>query len=376
MDPFTVAALVALVLAGGGAVSVAVTTGRKASRREAMRQAVLAPIPCGSHEPVSLFDVFWDLGASEFALAMMAHRDVLLDSGADKARLVHTLGAEIERCGGRAAYIAEQLEAIEEYYRDHNAAGDRRKVLSLAAPLRKMLPATGETSVGAQLDVSYAGEITGGVADRGDWRRGANVGPLDAGTDEAGAEIDVDAAVGNDMQRLLHSLFGNGSIVKEAKRWFALRTARKLRDTLDQALTELHGTFVAHLRDEPQCLANLHDSARRWDAEASRVQALLRDATYKGRSWALCAEVLAHEAITMAGALASTAHTNVDETLARIEALAGSGQAAMAGYLVYVNRYAFFAGYTVRCEALVRRVDLALGQLAQELRQLEHKGVL
>ena len=339
-----------------------------------MREAVRAPVPCGSHAPVSLFDVFWDLGASEFALAMMAHRDVLLSDADDVARLVHTLGAEIERSGGRAAYIAEQLEAIEEYYRDHNAAGDRRKILSLAAPLRKMLPAAGAASAGSQVDVSYAGQITGGVADRDAWRSGTQVGPLSQG--EQDHEIDVDAAVATDVQTLLKTLFGSGSILKEAKRWFAMRTARKLRDDLDSGLEELQRIFAAHLRTEPQCLANLHDSARRWEAEGVRVAALKADATYKDQSWAMCADVLADEAITMADALARTAHSNVDETLARIESLATSNEAAMAGYLVYVNRYAFFAGHTGLCEDVVGRVDRALASLATELRRLSQEGVL
>ena len=376
MDPFTIAALIALAVAGSGAAAVGVVASRRASKRQAMREAVRAPVPCGSHAPVSVFDVFWDLGASEFALAMMAHRDVLLSDGDDVSRLVHTLGAEIERSGGRAAYIAEQLEAIEEYYRDHNAAGDRRKILSLAAPLRKMLPAAGATSTGSQVDVSYAGQITGGVADRDVWRSGGQVGPLSQGDEDNNIEVDVDAAVATDVQTLLKSLFGNGSILKEAKRWFAMRTARKLRDELDRGLEELHRIFAAHLRTEPQCLANLHDSARRWEAEGVRVAALKADATYKGQSWAMCADVLADEAIIMADALARTAHSNVDETLARIDSLATSNEAAMAGYLVYVNRYAFFAGHTGLCEAVVGRVDRALASLANELRRLGQQGVL
>lgn len=343
-----------------------------------MRAAVRSPVPCGEHAPVSLFDIFWDLGASEFSLAMMAHRGILLDDAVDFSHLVHTLGEEIVRSGGRASYVSEQLEAIEEYYRDHNGAGDRRKILSLAAPLRKMLPAAGQTNAGSHVDVSYAGAISGGVADRETWRTGTQVGGLALGTasETEDRDIDVDAAMGGDVQRLLGSLFGGGSVINEAKRWFKMRDARKLRDGLDQALTRLHQIYAGHVRLDAQAQANLHDSAHRWEAEITRTLALQQEAAYKGQPWALCAEVLAEEAVTLARALATQAHANVDETLAHIDALAQRNETAMAGYIVYVNRYAFFAGRTAVCEEAVRQVELALGQLATELQRLKRDGVL
>lgn len=337
-----------------------------------MRHAVRAPIPCGPHAPVSLFDIFWDLGSSEFALAMMAHRGVLLDDAHDSSRLVHTLGDEIARCGGRSAYVAEQLESIEEYYRDHLQPGDRRKVLSLAAPTHKMLPARGETGGTAHVGVSYAAAIDG-VSDRDAWRTGTQVGPLGLGQS---GDLDVDAAVDLDVQRLLGSLFGGGSVLAEAKRWFALREARKLRDTLDHALTSLFEVYATHVRGDGQVLANLHDSGLRWEAEVTRTQAMRQDATYREQPWGTCADVLAEEAITLAQALAAQAHSNVDETLARLDELAAAKETAMAGYLVYVNRYAFFAGRTGLCDEAVRLVEVALGQLATELKRLQRDGVL
>ncbi len=338
-----------------------------------MRQAVRAPVPCGSHAPVSLFDIFWDLGSSDFALAMMAHRGILLDTPSASSALVHTLGEEIVRSGGRAAYVSEQLEAIEEFYRDHAAAGDRRKVLALAAPVRKMLPAAGTSAGTGHVDVSYALAIPGGVADRDAWRSGTQVGPLDLGRS---GEIDVDAAIDTDLPRLLGSLFGEGSVVREAKRWFALRDARKLRDALDRALTQLYEIYAAHVRNDPQTLTNLHDSGRRWEAEVTRTRAMQQDGAHHEQSWGLCADVLAQEAVTLAQALAAQAHANVDETLERIDQLASRNERAMAGYLVHVNRYAFFAGRTGLCDEAVRQVDLALGQLATELQRLQRDGTL
>lgn len=372
MDPLTIGLIAAVVAAvGGGAATV--IRARRSSQREAMRAAVRAPVPCGAHAPVSLFDVFWDLGASEYALAMMAHRGILIDDPAVHGPAMAALGEQIVDSGGRAAYVAEQLEAIEEYYRDHNAAGDRRKMLALAAPTAKMLPAAG---TGA-LAVSYAAQIHGGVDDRQGWRADRPPEALSHGTTEdAAATEDLDTLIATDVQSLLRAIFSNGSVWGEAKKWFALREARRLKERLDRALGDLHGLYVAHVRADVASRTNLEDAARRWEAEATRTAAVCQQVQRGKEPWRLCAEVLAEEAVTLARALAEHSRANVTETLARIDALADEGEHAMAGYLVYVNRYAFFVGKQAVCESAVRAIDSALGELRVELRRLRREGSL
>ncbi|MCR9164638.1 MAG: hypothetical protein ACE37F_13635 [Nannocystaceae bacterium] len=366
MDPITLALLATLAVAAATGGTVATVRARRQTRREAMRAAVRAPVPIGHESPISLFDVFWDLGASDLALTMMAHRGVLLERPEDKAKLVHTLGEEVVRSGGRAAYVAEQLEAIEEVFRKQRSAGTRALPPALAAPDRKMLPAASDA-------VAYANETPVGLAKRDAWRSGGQVGPLDGGGSD---DIDIDAAVGTDGQALLRILFAGGSMVSEARRWFAMRQARTLRDQLDGALTKLHADFVAHVRHDAAALGNLHDSGRRWEAEVTRLEALHQADAGQDAAWAVCAEVLIEESMTLARALAVQAHANVQHTLARIDELAASGQVAMAGYLVYVNRYAFFAGRTALAEASIVEVESALGRLGTELQRLRRDGVL
>ncbi|MCR9164636.1 MAG: hypothetical protein ACE37F_13645 [Nannocystaceae bacterium] len=48
----------------------------------------------------------------------------------------------------------------------------------------------------------------------------------------------------------------------------------------------------------------------------------------------------------------------------------------MAGYLVHVNRYAFFGGRTALAEASIVEVESALGRLGTELQRLRRDGVL
>ncbi len=76
-----------------------------------------------------------------------------------------------------------------------------------------------------------------------------------------------------------------------------------------------------------------------------------------------------------AARMAQAAERNVTETLARIDELAGGGQRAMAGYLVYVNRHALFVGRMSVCEDEVTAVERASAALRVELLQLERKGL-
>lgn len=378
MDPLTIGVIAAIVAAVGGGAAASVVRARRTSRREAMRQAVRAPVPCGAHAPVSLFDVFWDLGASEYALAMMAHRGVLIDDPSAHGPAMMTLGEQIVAAGGRAEYVAEQLDAIEEYYRDHNTAGDRRTMLALAAPATKMLPPAGGTSGTGTLQVSYAAQIHGGVDDRQGWRSGQQPGALSSGTaaEPTATTDDLDTLIATDVQSLLQAVFGNGSLWGEAKKWFALRGARKIKERLDAALSELHQLYTDHVRADATSHTNLQDAARRWEAEATRTSAVHQQVQESGETWQLCADVLAEEAVAMARALADQSRANVAETLAQIDELADKGETAMAGYMVYVNRYAFFVGKQAVSEPAVRAIENALDDLRVELRRLRRDGDL
>ena len=85
---------------------------------------------------------------------------------------------------------------------------------------------------------------------------------------------------------------------------------------------------------------------------------------------------LLSEAEIMANALAAQAGSSVSATLQRINQLAATGNAPMAGYLVYVNRWAFFVGRMELCQEQVAAVESALDRLRAELGQLHRKGLL
>ena len=373
MDPITIAVLAAVALLGSGAGAVAaVRTRRALQKREAMRAAVRSAIPIGRDPPVSLFDVFWDLGASDFALEMMASAKLMLEEPSDLAIVVDVLPGRVSEHGGYAAFVREQLEAMEEYYRAHREAGDRRAVLALAAPAAKALPPAGGTGqVASALRVASDAERFG-TGDRGVWRTGDRGGPLLGGAE---GSVDVDQVVGVDVGRLLGSIF-DGSVGREAKRWFAMRTARQLRDELDRSLEALFRVYATQVRPDAARLQHLYDAARRWDADATRIGALRVAGAFAQKRWALCATILLEEAEALARSLAARAAANVDETLLRIDGAAQRGNAAMAGYLVYVNRWALFVGRMELCHVEVGAIESALARLQGELAGLQRKGVL
>jgi hypothetical protein len=374
VDPVTIAVLAVVALLGSGAgAAAAVRTRRAMQRRDAMRVAVRRAIPIGSDPPVSLFDVFWDLGASDFALEMMGSAKLLLEEPNELALVVDLLPTRVAEHGGYQAFVREQLDAMEEYYRAHREAGDRRAVLALSAPAMKALPAAGGTTSGASaLRVASDAERFGMTDDRGAWRTGDRLGPLLMGAD---GSIDVDQVVGVDVGRLLGSIF-DGSIGREAKRWFAMRGARQLRDELDRALEGLYRVYATQVRPNAASMAHLYDAARRWDADATRIGALRAAPTFAQRKWALCATILLEEAEQLARSLAGRAAANVDETLLRIDAAAQRGNLAMAGYLVYVNRWALFVGRMDLCHTHVGAIEGALARLQAELAGLQRKGLM
>lgn len=378
MDPVTLAVLAVLAVAGSGAGAwAAVRQRRKLVSRDEMRHAVRSAIPLGRDAPISLFDVFWDLGASDFALTMLASRKLLLEHPRDLALLVEALPARVAEHGSYAEFVREQLEAIQEYYREHRGAGDRRAVLALAAPVRKALPAAGATDPSSAAmrvasDAERLGMRQDQPLDRSAWRVGDVGGPLLQGS---GGSIDVDQVVSTDVGRLLGSIF-DGSIGREAKRWFAMRSARKLRDELDRALVDLYRVYAAQIRPDATSTGHLYDAARRWDADATRIAALLAAPPFAAEPWALCGTILLEEALVMARTLAVQAASNIGATLERIDALGRGGDPAMAGYFVYVNRYAFFVGRMALCQPHVGAIEAALARLQAELGSLQRKGLI
>ncbi len=230
MDPISIALLAAGAVAGTGGVAAWWARRSAQLRHDAMHRAVETSIPCGAEAPTSLLDLFWDLGASDFALEMLAHGNLLLDDPGQLSSLMRELPARIAEAGSYRALVDELLEAISVYSQEHRGAGDRRAFPALAAPSIKALPAAGGS--GALPAAGGSGGVPMRLAseDWEGWRTGQTKGALVA---EPVAATDLENALGAGVGSMLTGLF-EGNFGQEFKRWNAQREAKRLRDALDQ----------------------------------------------------------------------------------------------------------------------------------------------
>jgi hypothetical protein len=357
VDPITIIALVALI-AGAGAGGLAY---RRGDQRKEMREAVRAPIASGDDLIISLFDVFWDLGASEFTLEMLAHRGLLLERPADLSDLLSALPQAVAEHGSYKEFVDDLLLSIQEY-RECRRPADKGRLL--ASPNRKLLPLPkSPEAVDSENPEARQQARVDGLADT------LIHEPSD------GQEVDIDQVLETDALDLIGSLFAGAGTAK-VKRWFGLRDARKLHEELESALVSLHSTYVSVLQKPADGLDHLYHQGKRWDAEVVRVRLEGERRSWRKESWAPCADALMSEAQAFCAALASNAREDTSATLSRIDKLAAKGDTSMAGYLVYLNRYAFFAGKLAQCEPQVRGVETATHKLRQELRECRSKGLI
>lgn len=385
MEPFTITLLMLFVLLSGGGAGAALSARRKKEQKRRLREAIRVREQVLDAE-VSIFDVFWDLGVSDFALEIMGNQGLLMDDVQDLHFALDALADRVAEHGSYATFVRENLEAIQEFYREHKRAGDRRSLPALENKARKTLPLpavgsddTGEVRGTGNLPVPYHGTgrhlpvVAASPEDRMQVREGlgGNIHALQM----SAAEIDVDEVARVDPMQLLGGIF-DGTIGSQLERWWEMRDLRGLRNELDRELQALYRYYAQEANGTPNFFGHLYDTARRWDAEAGRIQDLLDKEPWDGRSWAVCAEVLTVEALAVARKLAYAARQNVRSTIEHIHGRARAGNTAMAGYLVYLNHHALFAGRSPQYGEHVRRVESATYKVQRELRELMQKGVI
>jgi len=305
----------------------------------------------------SIFDVFWDLGASEFAIEVMAHQGFLPKEVDDLEIALDQLQDAIKVQGNYQTFIRENLEAIEEMYAEHRQAGNRRALPLLELRQHKTLelPAiTGPVEPGkmpVHIDHSE--------------RREDMIPFLDQGTSVL--EIDIDALVRVDPIAMLKSVFFGES--EELARWWNMRTLRGMRNSLDEDLRRLYEAYVFEATRDPDYYRNLYDVAERWMSETRRIEDLEVRDVFKRRPIGVCARALLREAAAVSRKMANRARLNVDQTIELIHHHARMGNTAMAGYLIFLNHRAFFAGKTGRIQPLLQSIENTTYKMQSELRQ-------
>ncbi len=385
MDPVTVAIIATLfAIATGGATTVAVRQRQRRRHRVQLREDLAARRPVGNQR-LSIFDVFWDLGASDFALEMMDHNGLIpKDVGDRQVVAAHSqLEDRIAQHGNYQDFVEDSLEAIQEFFDEHQHAGHRRRLPNLKAAARKVVPVTRRLETDDELPQAPGGDDTAPRRPSGPpsaskarrrqkLRTGGHLG-LRAGADRD--EIDLDDIGDVGALDVLQSLF-DGGLGIQLEKWWKMRNLRRLRDDLDDALASFYDFYADAARRNPDFYDPLYDAHHRWRDEATRLRWTARRRPWADRDYALAADVLFELAVELSNSLARRAYSTTYDTIETIHDHAAAGDRAMAGYLVYLNRHAFFAGRHPDYADRARKIEYATQRVREEVVRLRDEGIV
>ena len=390
MEPVTILVMMLIVLVMGGGTTGQVVKRRRKRRKEELREVLLKKFPAPDRY-LSIFDLFWDLGVSDFALVIMGHQDLLPRNPEDVDDIFRRLDDRIQAHGSYQAFVDDVLEAIQEFYEEHRRAGERRALPTLDLPAVKMLPLPDHSSPSAPtppggtppegasheedglpdgyiLDLNFE-ERTQARESRSTTASSALI-PV-----STGQSVDIDDLLRAGPLDILKGLM-QGNFAQRLSRWVQLRQLRQLRAELDQKLVALFRYFDGLSKRDPDFFSPLYDLTRRWERELMRIERLERERPWSERPFAQSCDLLVEEAKIFARYLARHAKQNTDEAIASIGKAAVKGDEAMAGYLIYANRYAFFAGRGDNHARLVSEIEYAASRIQNELRNLQQQDML
>lgn len=398
MDPIAIVIITLLVLAFGGSTA----TTLYQSRNEALRKALHEKRYVTGGNMLSLFDVFWDLGASDYALEMMGQQGLLPTTTRELPQSYQNLDELIEQHGSYHEYIEETLAAIETYYREHRRLGtNRRNTQTLQLqhekkllPLQRLLhpserherPAStaltrrpAPETQNSPAPFSFQSMILDfSLADRQSFRqeKGLLPGSLVLSYDPLGqTDFDLDQITGLDVTGILTMLF-DGALTTGLQKWWKMRRLRTLKITLDQHLTALYELFATQASKNSNFFSALFHSADQWKREAARLQRILESRPAAGQRWELPATLLLTDACALAENLARQAYSATSDCLETIRNHGLNNNKPMAGYLIFLNQHAFFAGRVPNYAHYTNQVEIAAYHIREELNKLHRQGVI
>ena len=386
MDPVTLGIIATLfALATGGATTAAIRRRNRQQRRAQLKEDLRTRRPIGDQR-LSIFDVFWDLGASDFALDLMAHNYLLPDDGGDReifAALSH-LEDRVDQHGSYQEFVEDSLEAIQEFYEEHKRAGHRRRLPNLKAAARRVIPVPRRLETDEQLPDAPGGSdepppdqaappSASKARKRRRLRRGT--GQLGLQSERPHDELDIDDLGDVNPLDILQSIL-DGGLGSQIEKWWKMRNLRQRRGELDDALERLYDFYADRASREHDFYTPLYDAHHRWRDEATRLRFTARRKPWSTEDYELAADVLFELAIDLSEQLARRAYNTTYQTVETIHDHARTGDKAMAGYLVYLNRHAFFAGRHPDYAELARRVEYATQRVREEIIELQDDGVV
>lgn len=386
MDPTTVIIIILSVLAGGGASGAVVAAVRR-YRRDELSKALKRNRRHGERR-VSVFDVFWDLGASDFALEMLRHNGLLPTDAEDVDRAHKRLDELIDSHESYNQFIDDSLEAIREFYEAQSGTGSRRQIPTLETRGRKLLSFDegGQTSSSIEASAlvprsrkeraAEAEERLGHFVDESvDAKarlREAYETPgirVDGRPTAPGSVIDVDNVADFDPTELLTGIF-EGRFTEKLQDWWERRRLHSLKSDLDRQFEDFYDYYVEQVERTPDFYDNLFQTADQWAEEAERIAEIRRGNPLAGEPTEMAADVLLELAEETADAISRRTEMETTQAIERIHAHARRGDFAMAGYLVYLNQHAFFAGRSPEYGQYVQRIENTAHRVKEEIRQI------
>ncbi len=391
MEPITIVIMTLLVLAFGG---TAASSQYKTYREESLRKALRTKRYLNGGYSLSLFDVFWDLGSSDYALEMMGTDRLLPESMHDLKLSYSVLEERINQHGSYQEYIEDTLASIETYYREHRLIGSRTQAgQTLQITSQKgLLPLqqTGTSPTHArQTSTALTHQprnhashqnmmMSFSLEDRQSLRHDTTSlpGSLILSYDPNGQiDFDLDQITGLDVSGILTMLFG-GVLTTGLQKWWKMRRLRNLKADLDKELIALYELFATQANRGPSFINTLYHGARQWELETNRLETLLHANPAAGRTWHLAASLLLKDACELARGLTEQAYSNTRRGLEAIKYHGSNDNKPMAGYLVYLNQHAFFAGRVPNYASYTNRVEAAAYHIQAELNKLHREGVI
>lgn len=392
MDPIAITILTLIALVFGGTTA---SSQYKVYREQALRKAMRTKRYITGGYSLSLFDVFWDLGASDYALEMMG-KDHLLPATLHDLKMSYSILTErIQQHGSYHEYIEDTLASIETYYREHRLIGSRTQTaqtLQLAAqkgllplqqsgtsPTQSRQTSTALTHQPKNHDSYQTMMMSFSLEDRQSLRHhntSSLPGSLVLSYDPNGQiDFDLDQITGLDVSGILTMLFG-GVLTTGLHKWWKMRRLRTLKTTLDQELSALYDLFATHASRGPNFINTLYHGARQWELEANRLETLLNANPAADRTWHLAASILLKDACDLARELTEQAYSTTRRGLETIKYHGSNDNKPMAGYLIYLNQHAFFAGRVPNYASYTNRVEAAAYHIQAELNKLHREGVI
>lgn len=360
----------------------------KSYRRRQLRRALRQKRLHGDRD-LSIFDVFWDLGANEFALEFLRQEGMLLAEPNELASAHQALSEVIDEHESYSLYLQQTREVIRDFSEQHDSLSSREVVPVLQSSDAKRLPTARQNpDVASAVDVKALERTR-----RGDSREPEGpqdrLGHLSTESVEVAAQFrrkngsETARAAGlapEDLDNITELSLGDilsglleGGLVKRLSRWWERRKLRDFKNELDSHFRALFGFYRRESQQTEDFHRPLYREADKWNREASRLRDLSRTFQKQRTGVETACFVLADDARQLAERVASTVRRQTDRVIREIDELGlHSDKPEMAGYLVYINRHALFVDKKSDPEysRIVENVEKTLDRIQKEMRRL------